>query len=266
MDRISKALARAKEARRFKPVVSDGAFPADADSEFPGALQADVPADFLRKMKIFAGDEADVTADSYKLLRTRVLHRMQERGWSTLGITSPRPRAGKTLTAINLALAIAKNPKYTVLLVDADMRNPSVHRMFGIEAERGLREFLTGDEELNSHLIRLNVPRLALLPTVEKTANSSELLSGARMQSLIDGFRRRAGSMVVIFDLPPVLFGDDVVVMSAKLDCLLMMIEDGTTRTSDLRRSMELLKHAEIIGSVLNKAHEPQPNDYEYYS
>ena len=266
MDRISKALARAKEERRFTPMQKGVASARDVEDLFAKAMQVDVPEDFLRKMKIIPGAEGDANADAYKLLRTRVLHRMQAKNWVTLGITSPRPRAGKTLTSINLALAIARNPKYTVILVDADTRNPSIHRLFGIEVEKGLVEYLSSDAELDDFLICPGIERFAMLPTARKTSGSSELLAGQKMHSLIDGFRRRAGSLVVIFDLPPALVADDVVAVSSNLDAVLIVVEDGATKTHDLRRTLELMQHVEILGSVLNKAREPQSLDYDYYA
>jgi capsular exopolysaccharide synthesis family protein len=266
MDRISKALARAKETRQFKPRPPDQQVATEINTAFAGARHVDVPHDFLRKMKILADGEADQNADAYKLLRTRVMHSMEEKGWVTIGITSPQPRAGKTLTSINLALAIARSPKYSVILVDADLRNPSVHRLFGIETEKGLAEFLTSDEELNGFLLCPGIERFAILPTVRKVAGTSELLASKRMQSLIAGFRQRAGSLIVIFDLSPVLVADDVVVISSQLDTVLMVVEDGGTKRADLQRSLELLKHVNLLGPVLNKAKNAQAIDYDYYA
>ncbi|MBK7167681.1 MAG: hypothetical protein IPH83_00020 [Gammaproteobacteria bacterium] len=114
MDRIARALERAKENRQFKPAQMPVSSPQATSDAFAAAMQVDIPEDFLRKMKIIGGFPNDPHADSYRLLRTRVTQRMQQQGWVTLGITSPRPRAGKTLTAINLAITIAMDPKYSV--------------------------------------------------------------------------------------------------------------------------------------------------------
>ena len=265
MDRIAKALERAKESRRFVPAQKAESANEAAHIEFAGAMRAEVPEDFLRKMKILTGNSSDPFSDAYKLLRTRVLQAMEAKGWVVIGVTGARPRVGKTLTSINLGIAIAKNPNYTVLLIDADLRNPSVHRLFGIEANTGLVDYLTSDSELDGFLVNPGIDRFVIFPMTSKNAGSSELLTGHKMKSLIESFRKKAGSLVVIFDLPPVLFGDDVVAMSSMLDAVLVVVEDGVTKAADLHRTVELLQGVEVLGSVLNKSKE-QPHAYETYA
>ncbi|MBK7726936.1 MAG: CpsD/CapB family tyrosine-protein kinase [Gammaproteobacteria bacterium] len=265
MDRIARALERAKENRQFKPAQMPVSSPQATSDAFAAALQVDIPEDFLRKMKIIGGFPNDPHADSYRLLRTRVTQRMQQQGWVTLGITSPRPRAGKTLTSINLAITIAMDPKYSVLLIDADLKNPSVHRVFGISAEKGIADYLTTDTELEGLLLSPGIERFAILPCVSRIDGSSELLGGLKMQALISSFKQRKGSLIVLFDLPPVLISDDVVTLSSKLDAMLIVVEDGATKTQDLRRSVELMEHAQILGTVLNKAREKEADTYGYY-
>ncbi|MBK7167682.1 MAG: hypothetical protein IPH83_00025 [Gammaproteobacteria bacterium] len=85
------------------------------------------------------------------------------------------------------------------------------------------------------------------------------------MQALINSFKQRQGSLIVLFDLPPVLISDDVVTLSSKLDAMLIVVEDGATKTQDLRRSVELMEHAQILGTVLNKAREKEADTYGYY-
>lgn len=236
-----------------------------APVEFAGAMRADVPEDFLRKMKIVTGNSSDPYTDAYKLLRTRVLQIMEAKGWVVIGVTGPRPRVGKSLTSINLGIAIAKNPEYTVLLIDADLRNPSTHRLFGIEARKGLVDYLTSDAELDEFLVCPGIDRFLILPMISNNNGNSELLTSQKMKSMIEKFRKKAGSLVVIFDLPPVLFGDDVVAMSSLLDAVLVVVEDGVTKGADLQRTMELLQGVELLGSVLNKS-KAQSNAYEHYA
>ncbi|MFQ5544324.1 MAG: exopolysaccharide biosynthesis protein, partial [Nitrospiria bacterium] len=102
--------------------------------------------------------------DAYQFLRTKVISRMQEEGWNILAVTSPGKGEGKTLTAINLAISISQTIDTTVLLVDADLRNPNVHHYFGLDLKEGLIDYITNGVSLDTLLVHPAIPRLVLLP------------------------------------------------------------------------------------------------------
>src|SRR5262245_13626479 len=122
------------------------------------------PEDLLRHQRVVAAFEQGSFVEGYKLLRTHVLHRLRENGWNVLGVTSPNEREGKTLTAVNLSISLAMEINQTVLLVDADLRKPSVHRLFGIDQPKGLADVLLDEEPLEDTLIHPGIGRLVLLP------------------------------------------------------------------------------------------------------
>src|SRR5262245_7236785 len=124
----------------------------------------DCPEDLLRQRRIIAAFDHGPFVEGYKLLRTQVLHRLRENGWNVLGVTSPNEREGKTLTAVNLSVSLAMETNQTVLLVDADLRKPSVHRLFGIDQPKGLADVLLDEEPLEDTLIHPGIGRLVLLP------------------------------------------------------------------------------------------------------
>ena len=207
----------------------------------------------LRQHRILAGHDSPF-ADVYKILRTQVLHRLRENGWNMLGVTSPRDGAGKTLTAINLAIATATEPTQTVLLVDADLRAPHVHEEFGLEQGAGLTEFLLDGRPIEDLLLYPGLGRLVVLPGGRGTEQSAELLTSPRMTALGKELKHRYTSRVVIFDLPPVLDRADVLAFSPQLDALLLVVEDGKTLEPDLQQALQALKgSAPILGTVLNK-------------
>lgn len=209
--------------------------------------------DVLRGHRILTGHDSPF-ADVYKVLRTQVLHRLRENGWSMLGVTSPRDGAGKTLTAINLAIATATEPTQTVLLVDADLRAPQVHEEFGLEQGPGLTEFLLDGRSIEELLLHPGLGRLIVLPGGRGTEQSAELLTSPRMAALGKELKHRYASRVVIFDLPPVLDRADVLAFSPQLDALLLIVEDGKTSEPDLQHALQVLKgSAPILGTVLNK-------------
>jgi capsular exopolysaccharide synthesis family protein len=179
---------------------------------------------------------------------------MQQNGWTTLGITSPAPDNGKTLTAINLGISLARKLDYTVLLIDVDFQRPSLHTCFGLRPECGLSDHLSGGVRLGDILINPGIDRLVLLPECGARESSSELLSSSRMERLIEEVKTRYPSRLILFDLPPVLVGDDVEAFSSLVDTTLLVVEEGKSTREEVSRSVELLANANFLGAILNKS------------
>lgn len=214
----------------------------------------------LRRRRVLTRHDSSF-ADAYKILRTQVLHRLRENGWNMLGITSPRDGAGKTLTAINLAIAMATEPNQTVLLVDADLRAPRVHDTLELERKQGLTEYLLDGVPIEEMLLYPGLGRLIVLPGGRGTEQSAELLASPRMAALGKELKHRYESRIVIFDLPPVLGRADVLAFSPQLDALLLVVEDGKTSEADLQQTLHVLKGGTaVLGTVLNKVGHDQLN------
>jgi len=216
---------------------------------------------WLKQNRILTGEAeaSDEAARAYKVLRTQVSQRMRQQGWKTLGITSPGHGEGTTLTAINLSISLALEPHHTVLLVDADLRHPSVHTYLGIDVEFGLREHLQDGMAIEQMLVHPQQnQRLVLLPGSQPASGTSEMLSSQDMLELVQQLKKRYPSRLVIFDLPPVLASDDVLAFAPYLDAMLLVVEEGKTQREQLARAAELLQatNQNLIGTVLNKSAE----------
>jgi len=199
----------------------------------------------------------------YKMLRTQVLRRLDKLGANSLAVVGTAAGAGKTLTAINLAIAIAADPDRTALLVDLDLRNPSVHRRLGLEARAGIEAVLRQEQPLEAAIVRLEgYERLAVLPAGERCQDSSELLAARRTQTLIATMRQRYTDRVLIFDLPPVLQADDALSFANCVQAGLVVVGERRTQREDLSRTLELLADLPIIGSVLNATREAVDSYY----
>jgi len=262
MDRISRALELARQSRR--PVAEVSTRPEPIEIEYSRTRRVEVAPEVLERNRIIGPTSREHYADAFRLLRTRVLRRMQQNNWKTLGITSASPGDGKTMTAINLAIAIAMEPNYTALLVDADLRRPSIHRRFELEPTVGLSDHLTGAAAFEDLLINPGIRDLVILPGRRGHESSSELLASPKMAALVEDIRAHYSSRVVLFDLPPLLVADDVVALSRHLDAVLLVVQDGKTQAGDLARALELLENVEILGTVLNRSTETG-RGYEYY-
>lgn len=209
----------------------------------------------LRDHRILTANSKGVYSDSFKILRTQVLTRLREHQWNTLAITSPGHGEGKTLTAINLAVTLAMEETQTVLLVDTNLRKPSIHNVFGLEDPPGLVNYLLDDDPLEDLLIHPGLGRFLFLPGGRHTENSTELLTSPKMINLVNELKSRYASRLIIFDLPPVLDSADALAFSPYTDSALVVTEEGHTTTEELERSLRLLQdNVPIIGTILNKA------------
>jgi Mrp family chromosome partitioning ATPase len=196
----------------------------------------------------------DPRVEAYRQLRSQVLDSMKRHNWTTLAITGANESAGKTLTAVNLAISISQEVNQTVLLVDLDLRGPSVHSTLGIDVELGIIDHLVHGEPIEKLLINPGYPRLVVLPGLPQEHQASEVLSSPEMKTLLSDITGRYPDRIIIFDLPPLLRNDDAMVFAPNADACLLVVEDGVTTADEIKRSMQLLKHARIMGTVLNKA------------
>lgn len=208
----------------------------------------------LDRNRVIAGKHDDARVEAYRHLRTQVLQTLNKNNWSSLAITSPHETAGKTLTAVNLAISLSHEVNQTVLLVDLDLRKPSVHETLGIEVQKGLIDCIESDEPIENVLINPGVQRLVLLPGRATGEDSSELLTSPAMMNLLSEIGSRYRSRIIIFDLPSLLRNDDALVFTPQADATLLVVEDGADTIDDVEKSMHLLSNANMIGTILNKA------------
>ncbi len=260
MERIKQALEKARSEREKAGAGSGTARPSSGVGTpqlitYSRTRTVEVTEDFLREKRIISGLEQNSFTDAYKILRTQVLQRLKENNWNSVAITSPGFNEGKTLTAVNLAISLAMEVNYTVLLVDADLRHPSIHGYFGVEQGYGLSDFLTDDKPLGDLLVHpANIPRFVILPGGKSLLNSAEMLNSPKMARLVDELKTRYPSRIVIFDLPPLLSAADALAFSPYVDAALLVVEEGKTQTEDARRAVGLLQGTNLIGTVLNKS------------
>ena len=259
MERIKQALERARQERVGRAELSATPRSAGLDEAEITYTQTKVHAvteEQLRRNRVICGDDNTEATVAYKILRTQVLQRMMTNGWNTLALTSTLPNQGKSLTSINLAISVAREIHHTVLLVDLDMRFPSIHTYFNYEPAIGVEDYLLNNASLNDIMINPGIPRLVVLPCRRPVSNSSELLASPKMADLVEALKTRYPSRFVLFDLPPILAGDDVLAFTPHVDSVLLVVEDNATRKEDLKQALDLLHKVDVLGTVLNKSSE----------
>ncbi len=213
-----------------------------------------VPEPVLREQRIMAGFDAGPFVDAFKILRTQVMHRIREKGWNVIGVTSPGEQEGKTFTAVNLAASIAMDVTQSVLLVDANLRHPSVHEMFDLGECQGLADYLLDDVPIEQLLVHPGIGRFVFLPGGRTVSHSAEALTSPKMLALVEECKHRYQSRMILFDLPPLLKTSDVLAFAPHLDALLLVVEEGRTKAEDVERALSLIKQSTpVLGTVVNK-------------
>lgn len=271
MERIKQAVEMARRQREVNTRV-DGKGPAHSVSlksvsmnsiEYTNTRRMEIPSQVFEKNRLVSGIDDDAVTTAYKVFRTHVARLLSENNWNAMAITSPRQNEGKTLTAVNLTISLAREVNKTVLLVDADFKNPSICPYLDIKPQYGLKDYLLNDVPLSQILINPGIERLVVLPSIEPMANSSEVISSPKMAQLIEELKSRYPSRIVIFDLPPLLVTEDSLAFAPLVDAALLVIEDGKTTADEIQRSMELLRATNVLGTVLNKTRKSK-STYNY--
>lgn len=205
----------------------------------------------------------DPRSRPYDMLRTQVLHVMDQRGWKVMGITSPTPECGKTLTSINLAFSISRQENRSVVLVDADLRKPQIANYLGIKlTDGGVLDII------DRRIIYSDVTiwacaasqRIAVLPTAG-TRQSAERMNSRAMTELLHDLKSEYD--IVLLDLPPTLSSDDVISILPQVDCVLLVAAAGKSKAFDIKKTVKYLESTPMVRLVLNRAAD-EPHKYYY--
>src|SRR5450756_2218277 len=192
-------------------------------------------------------------AEAFRVLRTNLQFAAVDKDLKVILVTSASPDEGKSTVVQYLAQAISQTGK-KVMVLDADLINPTLHRRFNIPNERGLSNLIVGDADSTVFTTLKEYPNLSVITTGPIPPNSSELLGSARMKHLMDRLREEYD--VIIVDTPPILPVTDAVVASSLADGVILVVQAGRTRSGDVHRAQEALEaaHANLLGVVLNRA------------
>ncbi len=207
-------------------------------------------------------DPRSAAAEAYRSLRTNLMFMSVERPVSTVLVTSVVDSEDKSVVAANLGIAFAQAGNNTII-VDADLRRPSQHHLWGISNERGLTSLLAQDSNLSSPPLQsTEVPNLMILPSGPLPAVPADLLSHHRLTEVIGVLKARA--TYIIFDSPPALVATDAALLGVKLDGALLVVQAGSTRRDQTQRAHQALDrvHIRMLGVVLTNA--PRENMGSY--
>lgn len=259
VERVQSAIARARAQRDGldqAPEADEPEVMADVEARattldrWPDLPRVAVAEDMLDRARVIRGG-AEATA--FDMLRTKVLQRMKGDGWRRIAITSADKGCGKTTVAMNLAFSLARQKEVRTLLVEADLRRPSLARALGLPGASGLAEVLTQDLPFGQAALRLR-DNLAVLASQARSAHSAEILQSGRVADVLAEIEAAYNPDIVIFDLPPLMETDDALAFMGHVDCALLVTRAEHTTSAQVETcSRDISARTALAGVVLNR-------------
>jgi capsular exopolysaccharide synthesis family protein len=212
-------------------------------------------------------EKSSVGGEQYRILREQIKKIVNEKGSRIVAVTSPLKGDGKSTVAANLAATTALDYEQQVLVIDGDLRSPSIHQFFDIECAPGLADYLSSDSDGDgmSYIQETAISGLHVLAAGKPSLHSSELLSRERMKSLLREIHTRLPGYLIIVDTPPILSTPDPLVLAPQVDGIIMVIRAGKTPRACLSEAIRSLGSNKVIGLILNGAELGTASRY-YYS
>lgn len=264
MDPIRQAVELARAGTKQS---APAPFPRRLGSVDPQVRDVRLDVAHLEAHRIVAHGGANPQGRYYDMLRTQVLQEMDQHGWQFLAVTSATSGCGKSVTACNLALSIARLAERSVLLVDMDLQKPKVAEYLGIDGDQGVLSVLGGEATLSAVAVEAHIGRTKMLvvPGEACGSGSSEWMASQTMTALLQTIKREFRSRIVIFDMPPILVGDDVISILPQMDAALLVAAVGDTSLADIKECHKHLKTTPVVRVVVNRATETTDSYRAYY-
>lgn len=273
-------LTEIEQTRRTVPPTPLPLTPAQRAPEDPAPehddLWFDIPVakfdlNHLNRNRIITADRLDPAHTTFDVLRTRLMHALNEKGWKRVAITSPGKDCGKTFTTANLAISLSRQENTRTLVMDFDMRRPSLHQVMGVDGPGSLGDVLRGALEPEDHFLRMGANsfdagrNIAFALNTVAEPYASELLQDPRTERALRHIEDVLHPDVMLFDLPPALFYDDVIAFQPMFDGVLLVVGGGLTTEREIKEvERRLGPDTPLLGMVLNKAEGTGVERYTY--
>lgn len=228
------------------------------------AADDDIETYYIDPVLVTGLDPQSVEAEQFRLLKNNILFPEKGKPPKSIMITSFSPSEGKSFVAANLAISIAQNIDEYVLLLDCDLRSPSIHPLFGLGETPGLSEYLSEGRPLFSLLVKTFLDKLTILPAGKIPTNPSELLSSDRMKKLIHEIKLRYSDRYIIFDTPPPHLTSETNAISRQVDGIVIVIKQGKVKKKEVLDLIDIYGRDKILGVVYNFARRRAGYGYGY--
>ena len=209
--------------------------------------------DAFARNRLVAAIKTSKHREAYSVLQANVVGQMTENDWVSVGVTSPATGVGKTLTAINLSIALATQASREVLLLDLDLMHPSVHQYFEYQPKLGLEDCLFEGIALSEAAFEPAIDGLAVLPVRGVTHNATQILRSGSLRKLLAKIKKDDPDRLIIADLPPITSAASALTYASLVDGTLLVVEDTVTTEAHLRKAIAMIGKSQLLGTVLNR-------------
>ena len=263
VERLKAAIEKAREQRGLRTQTDAPLAALSANAAWEAIPSAALSQQTLRANRIVGHDRSDRVNASIDILRTRLRKVAEEHGWRRIGISSPTKGCGKSVLCANVALSFARQHGARPMLLDFDLRFPSLRRYMGLPDAPSIVEPLRAGTSMAGALVRCD--GLAIGVTDGPEPDAGEVMQSAATAAAVQKTVESLDPTIVLFDLPPILAGDDTLGFLDKLDGIVLVAAAGQTRSDHIREAEALLGDATpLIGVVLNKCGEEEEYVYDY--
>ena len=222
------------------------------EKEASGAIKTVFTNKEIDKNMVSLLEPQSFEAEQFKHLRTNILFPVSGKPPRLIMVTSALPDEGKSFVSANLAVSIAQNINEHVLLIDCDVRCPSIHKIFGFGDMPGLSEYLNKDTPLSSFLLKTDINKLTILPGGIPPQNPAELMSSNQMAELLKEIKSRYSDRYIIVDSPPPHLTSETNVIARQVDGIVLVVKAGSTRRELLEELVEMMGKEKVLGVVIN--------------
>jgi Mrp family chromosome partitioning ATPase len=274
VERLKEAIEKARRAREAHDGTRGTPAPAPAtlvarqsatQAAWDSLPSVTLDPDHLGRHRLVTAAKANAAHLAFDLLRTRLLAKCREMGLRRIAITSPTKGCGKSLVSMNLAFSAGRNPETRTILVDLDLRAPTMAKALGMSLTEGVSDYLSGTASLQAVCHRV-APNLAVCPNLRRVRDSTELLLSERSLKAIGEIDATLAPDLLIYDLPPLFGCDDALAFLPNTDAVIIVARGGQTTAADLEECERLLEGGPIyLGVVLNSAEDADSGAYSAY-
>lgn len=204
--------------------------------------------------RLFKAINQDISLpEIFKVLRSRILNPQNtDRPIKSVMITSAVPREGKSFITANLGISLAQGMDQHSLLVDCDLRRPSLAKLFGISGSSGLVDYLRDNSPLPHLINKTAVNKLSIIPSGRPPLNPAELLSSAKMKALAKELSRRYDDRIIIFDTPPIMVAAESSILASLVDGVILVVREGVSKKTEIQKAIDSIGKNKILGMVYN--------------
>lgn len=271
MSRIEKAMEKAAQLRE-----EVNSHPGERKQPYHNKTSIQIPPVIHTEQQITSdspylvnlNDPHSPTAEEYRKLKSVLVKLTKGDGFfkNTIMVTSAVPNEGKTLTALNLAISLAQEFDHTVLLVDADLRRPSIQSYLNVNSKCGFSDYLLGEIDIGDTIIGTGIGKLSVIPAGRTIPNPVELFTSHKMRDLIEEMKYRYNDRYLIFDTPPILPFAETRSLAHLVDGVLFVVKERLASQENIKEAVEALKGCELLGIIYNDAMLDRHDErYSYY-